>query len=445
MEKQQLKSFKKLTVWQKAVDLAVFIYSVTEKFPKSELYGITNQMRRSAVSISSNIAEGFKRNHNKEKTQFYNIAYGSVAELESQIEVSLKLNFLNNQDYQNLISLVIEVGKMLDGLIKSVNRNSSPKSPSSYILTPIFFFLFLSSIFYILNPFSAFAAEISFDAKTTQTQVGEQFKIDLIIDTEQKSINAFEGRIAFPSDLIEIKEVRDGNSIVNFWIERPSITSKSYILYSGITPGGFSGQNGLIFSLIFESLKEGQGAIEIQNTRALLNDGLGTESSLTVNNLEFRIQELRIADPLYPKPYILAPIEDIDPPDSFTPKIANDPALFDGKHFLVFATQDKGAGISHYEIKEAQTKKLRWLTRWRVAESPYVLQDQDLRSYIFVKAVDNARNERIEIIAPQNPLRWYESMSNWAIILLIVIIVIIIIKLKSKNEKDKMTMKNAKR
>ena len=391
MEKQQLKSFKNLTVWQKAVDLAALVYSVTEKFPKPELYGITNQMRRSAVSISSNIAEGFKRNHNKEKTQFYNIAYGSVAELESQIEVSLKLSFLNNQDYQNLISLVIEVGKMLDGLIKSVNKKSLLKS---YILNPIFFLAFLSSIFYILNPFVAFAVEISFDAERTQMQVGEQFKVNLIIDTEQKSINAFEGKIVFPSNLIEIKEVRDGNSIVNFWIERPSINSKSYILYSGITPGGFSGQNGLIFSLVFESLKEGQGAIEIQNTKLLLNDGLGTESSLTVKNLEFRIQDLETTEPLYPKSYILYPPKDTDPPDSFTPKIANDPTLFDGKHFLVFATQDKISGIDRYEIKETRNKKIgAWITRWRVAESPYILQDQDLRSYIFVKAVDNAGNE----------------------------------------------------
>ena len=99
-------------------------YSVGDKFPKAELYGITNQMRRSAVSISSNLAEGFKRNHKKEKLQFYNIAYGSAAELESQIAVSQKLKFLNNDDYQKLNLLIVEIGKMMDGLIKSINRNS---------------------------------------------------------------------------------------------------------------------------------------------------------------------------------------------------------------------------------------------------------------------------------------------------------------------------------
>jgi len=284
--------------------------------------------------------------------------------------------------------------------LKKINSNKRR------FLSTVFCFLFLFSIFYFLDSSIAKAAELRFVTQTQEINIGQQFQVDLVIDTEQKSINAFEGKIVFPSNLIEIKEVRDGNSIVNFWIERPSINSKSYILYSGITPGGFSGQNGLIFSLVFESLKEGQGAIEIQNTKLLLNDGLGTESSLTVKNLEFRIQDLETTEPLYPKSYILYPPKDTDPPDSFTPKIANDPTLFDGKHFLVFATQDKISGIDRYEIKETRNKKIgAWITRWRVAESPYILQDQDLRSYIFVKAVDNAGNERIEIIVPQNPLR----------------------------------------
>jgi len=314
--------------------------------------------------------------------------------------------------------------------LKKINSNRRR------FLSTVFCALFLFSIFYFLDSSIARAAELRFVTQTQEINAGQQFQVDLVIDTEQKSINAFEGKISFPSNLIEIKEVRDGNSIVNFWIERPSLNYKSYILYSGITPGGFSGQNGLIFSLIFESLKEGQGVIEIQNTKALLNDGLGTESSLAVKNLEFRIQELGAETPLYPKPYILAPIKDIAPPDSFTPKVANDNILFEGKHFLVFATQDKGAGISHYEIKEARTKKLRWLAKWRIAESPYVLQDQDLRSYIFVKAVDNTGNERIEIIAPQNPLRWYEPLLIWAIILL-TIIIITSIKLSKKTKTKK--------
>ncbi len=133
MKNKQLKSFKDLSVWQKASGLATLIYKITEDFPRSELYGITNQMRRAAVSISSNIAEGFKRNHKGEKSQFYNIAYGSVAELESQLEVARNLNFLSEENYQNITLLITEVSKMMNGLIKSLNSRS-PLNPQSSIL-----------------------------------------------------------------------------------------------------------------------------------------------------------------------------------------------------------------------------------------------------------------------------------------------------------------------
>ena len=138
MKYKELKSFKDLNVWQKASDLASLVYSITEKFPKSELYGITNQMRRAVISISSNIAEGFKRNHKKEKLQFYNIAYSSVAELESQIEITYKLNFLAIEDYQKLIFSNTEVSKMMGGLIGSLNSksyilNSHAKSGQSLV------------------------------------------------------------------------------------------------------------------------------------------------------------------------------------------------------------------------------------------------------------------------------------------------------------------------
>ena len=117
----KLNSFKDLTVWQKSIDFAGIIYKITEQFPNSELYGITNQMRRAVISISSNIAEGFKRSHNKEKVQFYNVAFGSTAELESQTEVAYKLGFLREDDYRKLISSITEVSKMINGLIKSTN------------------------------------------------------------------------------------------------------------------------------------------------------------------------------------------------------------------------------------------------------------------------------------------------------------------------------------
>ena len=82
------KSFRDLIVWQKSRDLAVLTYKLTEKFPQSEIYGLTSQMRRAVISISSNIAESYHRFHKKEKNQFLAIAFGSGSELESQVDIS---------------------------------------------------------------------------------------------------------------------------------------------------------------------------------------------------------------------------------------------------------------------------------------------------------------------------------------------------------------------
>lgn len=106
------KSFKDLIVWQKSRDLAIEIYHLTGDFPKSELYGLTNQMRRAVISISSNIAESYHRFHQKEKRQFLSIAFGSGSELESQIEVAKVL--FPSVSYQRAEDLLTEVMKILN-------------------------------------------------------------------------------------------------------------------------------------------------------------------------------------------------------------------------------------------------------------------------------------------------------------------------------------------
>lgn len=113
-----MKSHKDLEVWKRSVELVKTIYELTKSFPKEELYGITNQIRRSAVSIPSNIAEGAARNYNKEFIQFLYIALGSIAELETQIIISEKLSFLSKDYSENIQSELIELKNMTLGLIK---------------------------------------------------------------------------------------------------------------------------------------------------------------------------------------------------------------------------------------------------------------------------------------------------------------------------------------
>ena len=106
-------NYKNLRVWQKADELAFAVYKMTRKFPKDELYGITSQLRRAAVSIPTNIVEGYARKGNKELTHFLSIAMGSLAETEYLIEFSSKLGYLSANDVSELEALRAETGKML--------------------------------------------------------------------------------------------------------------------------------------------------------------------------------------------------------------------------------------------------------------------------------------------------------------------------------------------
>jgi len=120
-------TYKDLIVWQKAMDLAVEIYEITEKYPKEEIYGLTSQMRRSSVSIPSNIAEGRYRGTKKDYANFLRIAYSSGAELETQIHLSKRLPKTKTLNYTKADSLISEVMRMLNSMIRNMTPNKLTK------------------------------------------------------------------------------------------------------------------------------------------------------------------------------------------------------------------------------------------------------------------------------------------------------------------------------
>lgn len=113
-------SFKDLLVWQQSIDLTANIYALTSSFPKSELFGLSSQIQRAAVSVPSNIAEGHARDSTKEYLRFISIALGSQAEVETQLVIANKLLFLNNEILGELLGKTGEIGRMLRGLQKSL-------------------------------------------------------------------------------------------------------------------------------------------------------------------------------------------------------------------------------------------------------------------------------------------------------------------------------------
>jgi len=118
-----IRNYKKLDVWIKAVELVTEIYSITRMFPRDEQFGLTSQMRRCAVSIPSNIAEGKMRGYDKEFKRFLLISFASGAELETQIEISRRLPEMKDLSYDRAEALLTEVMKMLNRLIQKLSVN----------------------------------------------------------------------------------------------------------------------------------------------------------------------------------------------------------------------------------------------------------------------------------------------------------------------------------
>ena len=114
-------NYKELQVWHKAIDLVVEIYNLTKLLPKEETYAISDQIRKAAVSIPSNIAEGQSRNSAKEFIQFLSIARGSLAELETQLLICIKVNMLSEDNITEAQNIITEIGKMIKGLMNKLN------------------------------------------------------------------------------------------------------------------------------------------------------------------------------------------------------------------------------------------------------------------------------------------------------------------------------------
>ncbi len=119
-----VESYRELVVWQKSIELAERIYAVSKRFPKEESYGLTSQMRRAAVSVPSNIAEGAAREGTGEFLQFLSTARGSLAELETQLVLAERLGYLPTAQVRELEKMCDEISRMLSGLRKSLKKSA---------------------------------------------------------------------------------------------------------------------------------------------------------------------------------------------------------------------------------------------------------------------------------------------------------------------------------
>ena len=120
-----VKDYRELIVWQKAIDLVEMVYRVTGSFPKEELYGLTSQIRRAAVSIPSNVAEGQARNTTSDFLHFLAIARGSLKEVETQVTIARRLGYIDDRKEVELVSLTEEVSRLISGLMNSLKGKTA--------------------------------------------------------------------------------------------------------------------------------------------------------------------------------------------------------------------------------------------------------------------------------------------------------------------------------
>lgn len=299
----------------------------------------------------------------------------------------------------------------------------------------LLFFVFIFA-FYIIKPISINAAELYLETSQPEYAPNETFSVDIRLNvTPPENINAVEIYLSFDKRVLEAVDFSTANSILTF-IKNPVIDQqKGLINFSGIIPGGYTGRltgdpgkSNLVGRAIFQVKKQEKETTLINclaNSQALLNDGQGTKADLTFIPLEIKISKQEIVfNPLNDWEKIKE--EDKTPPEEFIPEIIQ----MENQYFLMFNTQDKQSGIDNYAVYESARKRTKIdLTNWQTAESPYLLKDQSLKSYIYVKAVDKAGNERIKILNPQTQIKWYKNYLIWGIIIILTILGLIIWRL----------------
>ncbi len=263
------------------------------------------------------------------------------------------------------------------------------------------------------------AAQVYFGTPGPSFGTGAAVDVGVFLGSDGESVNAVEGNIRYPANLLKLTDIRPAGSVVNFWVEQPRLADPGDVRFAGIIPGGFSGDRGALFSLTFEAVNAGNATLDATQVSVLRNDGAGTAADVRPAPISLEIKANG------PQPAFLLPT-DKEAPETFTPSLASDPNLFDGAWFAAFVAEDKQSGVGQYEVWEgpAADSVRSWFVRphWRLAESPYRLERQDGRSRVFVRVTDRAGNQRVAELPARFPASWYEQKLLWGILVTITVL-----------------------
>jgi hypothetical protein len=275
---------------------------------------------------------------------------------------------------------------------------------NNYMIT--YFKKIIYSVIFLV-PTAVFGAQAYFVTSQSVVGVEKGVLVDVYVDTDAVAVNAIEGSVLFPAGALTVVDIRNGNSALNFWVEQPKESSKGTVSFSGITPGGVAGKL-YLFSIFYKTKQEGGATLRFESLRVLKHNGTGEEIELQTPSYALRITHDQDTDP-----NTVSGIFDTVAPEDFRPEISSNEDIYDGRYTVVFATQDKGSGIDHFEIKEG------FWGDFTYAESPYLLTDQSLHKKIYIKAIDKNQNNRVVVLNPQNPILWYRDYTILAILLIV--------------------------
>lgn len=298
---------------------------------------------------------------------------------------------------------------IVEKYFQSIKKNFN----AIYLLLVVLSVFSLSIKSVVVSPSVANAASVGFQPQNLSLPQEKAFTVTITIDTEGANLNAIDGTIVIAPELGNAI-VTDSGSVITYWVTRPQFdeTTRS-INFSGTIPGGYTGKNGILMSLVMPAYSGNKlaNAISITNLKGYLNDGFGTPAKISIKQFVLGSGSSPVDPEIKEQLYIDTSKPDNIPPETFSPQVTRDDRVFDGQWFINFATTDKQSGIDRYEIQESLGGRIEE-GRWKVASSPYVLEDQALHSYIYITAIDRQGNERIIKVFPKYPQSWWFRYGN---------------------------------
>jgi hypothetical protein len=298
----------------------------------------------------------------------------------------------------------------------------------------------LSFVLVFISVSYATAAELTFSPSQLVRGTSDIYAVDLILDTQGEDINVLEASLSYPLESFILKDVLTGDSVINFWIQKP-LSKDGLIHFSGSIPAGYTGSKGKVITLLLQPQLTGAvlnlGILGDKDnpSRVFLNDSLATEKIIPAHSVSFNLSSTVSNGGV-------VNLTDKIKPDIFDIAIASSNTLPPNKVFVVFHTEDKGSGIDRYEMAQADTAEELSNNAnllWQKVVSPVVINLAQTRRFLAIKAFDHSNNFTLAVadLKPSQNKTIFQNPFTVAVILSIIILLILSFIFYSHRRKNK--------